>query len=301
MILQIPKITSSFFKDGFNALNYNALFEPTRILGSGSDQIYLDSVLVTLLSYAKQSKKVLDLGSYFGMLPFIVEDLHRRGNMKFDIDWVLVDNCMYVKELYNDLKGIASLSGDFLSYSHLAGWDKDSMPGNTRKLFDVHNNSCLPPINAEQFQIYWKKLAADYLNVECPNMTMYEDLSLLKGQKFDFVIFDLVAGMFKNSVKLFDELQDYLTDDAIVIIDDVLPRHPETMAFFHYILKTYNYAPIAFSLGKIAIMKPEHKEKFLTEAEHYIAIHELNLNSPDFYCYYRVNEIWGPYLQLKTS
>jgi hypothetical protein len=301
MILQIPKLTNSFFKNGFDALSYNALFEPTRVLGSSTDQIYLDTVLVTLLSYAKQSKKVLDLGSYFGMLPFIVEDFHRRSNAKFDIEWTLVDNCMYVKELYQYIKGTAPLSGDFMSFAHAAEWSTDKIPRATRELFDSHADSCLPPINAEQFQLYWKKLAADYLNVECPNMTMYEDIALLEGQKFDFAIFDLSAGLFENSVKLFNDLQNYVTDDAIILIDDISPSHPETMALFQHIMKTYNYAPVAFSPGKIAVMHPEHKEKFLLQAENYIVINELTIPNLAFSCQYKVNEVWGPYIQLKTS
>jgi hypothetical protein len=301
MILQIPKLKYSFIKNGFDKLHYNALFEPTRILGTSTDQIYLDSVLVTMLTYAKQSKKILDLGSYFGMLPFIVEDLYRKCNVNFKIDWTLVDNCSYVTELYQHITGKAPLSDNFMSLTHSNEWKKNKITPTTQNLFDSYGDSCLPPINAEQFQLYWQKLASDYLDVTCPSMTMYEDLSLLEGQKFDFVVFDLSAGRFKNSVDMFGILQNHITDDAIIIIDDVTPSHPETMAVFQHVMKTYNYAPVAFSPGKIAVMRPEHKEEFLLKAESKIAINEINFDAPSFYCYYKVNEVWGPYLQLRTT
>lgn len=301
MILQIPKLNSSFFKNGFDKLHYHAMFNPTRILGTSNDQIYLDSVLVTLLSYAKQSKKILDLGSYFGMLPFIVEDLHRLGNVNFKIDWTLVDNCTYVKELHQYIIGQASLSGNFMSVAHSNEWNKSKIVLPTQKLFDSYGDSCLPPINAEQFQLYWQKLASDYLDVTCPSMTMYEDLSLLEGQKFDFVVFDLSAGRFKNSVDMFGILQNHVTDDAIIVIDDITPSHPETMAFFQHVMKTYNYAPVAFSPGKIAVMHTEQKAEFLLKAESKITINEMNFDSTSFYCYYKDNEVWGPYLQLRTT
>ena len=301
MILQLPKLNGSFFKNGFDKLHYHAMFEPTRVLGTGPDQIYLDSVLVTLLSYAKQSKKILDLGSYFGMLPFIVEDLHRLGNVNLEIDWTLVDNCTYVKELHQHILGQAQLSGNFMSIAHSMEWNKSKIVPTTQNLFDSYGDSCLPPTNTEQFQLYWKKLATDYLDIKCPSMTMYEDIDQLEGQKFDFVIFDLSAGRFKNSVDTFGILQNHVTDDAIIVIDDITPSHPETMAFFQYVMKTYNYAPVAFSPGKIAVMHPEQKEEFLLKAETKIVINEMNFDSPSFYCYYKHNEVWGPYLQLRTT
>lgn len=300
MILKIPKLKSSFIKNGFDKLHYNALFEPTRILGSSTDQIYLDSVLVTLLSHAKQSKSVLDLGSYFGMLPFVVEDLYRRAGATSDIKWSLVDNCTYVKELHQHLIGETPLSGNYMSAIHSAEWAKDKIQSPTRNLFSSNNEYCLPPINAEQFQQYWEKLATDYLGIKSPDMTMYEDLNLLEGQKFDFVIFDLSAGQFRNSIDVFSKLQEYVTDDVVILIDDVSVAHPETMALFHYIMEAFDYIPVAFSPGKVAVMHPAHKEKFMLQAESYITVNEMNIDLPDFYCYFKTNEVWGSYFQLKT-
>jgi hypothetical protein len=37
------------------------------------------------------------------------------------------------------------------------------------------------------------------------------------------------------------------------------------------------------------------------QAESYITVNELNIPNPTFCCQYKVNEVWGPYLQLKTS
>ena len=298
MVLQIPKIKDSYFKNGFDVLNYHALFEPTRMLGYNNDEIYLDTVLIAMLIHAKQSKKVLDLGSYFGMLAFVVEDLYNHGNINSEIEWTLVDNCLYVKELYQHIKGESEFSGKFLPMGVIAEWTKERIPKNTQYLFDSHGESCLPPSNTEQFQQYWKNLANNYLKVKCPNMTMYEDLNLLTGQKFDFVVFDLSAGRYKNNIEMFSKLQEYVTDDVIILLDDINPRHPEMMSLFHKVMELYDYSPVAFSPGKIAVMHPKQKKDFLSSVENYITINKQNVSDPNFNCYLNSNEVWGPYLQL---
>ena len=298
MILRIPKSKDIHFQNGFDESYYHALFKPTRMLGYSNDQIYLDSVLIAMLIHAKQSKKVLDLGSYFGMLAFVVEDLHTHSNINSEIEWILVDNCMYIKELYQHIRGEVELSGVFLPMGQIDEWKKNKVSQNTQTLFDSHGEFCLPPVNAEQFQQYWKNLANNYLNIKCPNMTMYEDLNLLNDQKFDFVIFDLSAGQYENNLEMFSKLQEYITEETIIVLDDITPKHPNMMALFEYIMKEFNYSPVAFSPGKIAVIHPEQKESFLLLVKNHIIIESLKVNGANHSCSFNSNPIWGTYLQL---
>ena len=301
MILKIPKLKTALIKNGLNKLHYHALFEPTRMLGSNNDHLYLDSVLITMLSHAKQSKKILDLGSYFGMLPFFVEDLYRVSNTPNEIEWTLVDNCLYLIEMHNYLKGEAPLSNNFLSIAHSVEWQKDNIPLRTQALFDSTDTHCLPPINSIQFQQYWEKLATTYLDVKCPNMKMYEALDQLDGEKFDFASFDLSAGLYKNSKDMFSKMLPHVTDDAIIVIDDVAPTHPEAMAFFNHIMKDYNFVPVAFSPGKVAVMQLKYKELFLQQVDKQVIINEIEVDESNYYFSFRENEIWGSYLKLHTA
>ena len=77
--LLIPRLTKEYIRDGMKVLNYYTFYEPEVVLNFN----YPDVVLFALLAHVKKPKNILDLGSFFGLLPFAVEEIFRFSNSDF--------------------------------------------------------------------------------------------------------------------------------------------------------------------------------------------------------------------------
>ena len=104
---------------------------------------------------------------------------------------------------------------------------------------------------------------------------------------------------YRNDVKTFCQTCSSIKNKKkIIVLDDITPKHPNMMALFEYIMKEFNYSPVAFSPGKIAVIHPEQKESFLLLVKNHIIIESLKVNGANHSCSFNSNPIWGTYLQL---
>jgi SAM-dependent methyltransferase len=208
--------------------------------------IFSDHVLYFFLIASTSSTKILDLGSFFGMTPFLVEDIARLINYKSDsLCWTCVDNNTYVKQLKAAI--LENKPTDFFREWQIKQWKKMGL---------------IPETTAEEFHTFWENLCKKR-NIKQPNIISKESLEN-DYTKFDIIIFDLNAGNYNDNYKIFLKLiKENIHPDTILIFDDVQPKHPNQMALFHRILKEFNYEPLAFSLSKIAIVSKKSKEKII--------------------------------------
>ena len=304
-MLQIPRITSNFISEGFNkTLDHVALFKPDIALNFH----YPDCVFFTLLMELKNPKHILDLGSYFGMLPILTEKLHSLYGENKKFNWTLIDNCSYVKELANFTKGTGELSGKFLKQFHLNSWKLANIMPFKQQMFEVHGEYCVPPTTPEEFFIFWEKFTTFYKIDNPPYREMYDSLKSIPDQrKFDLVLFDLAADGFEENQVIFQNLVDnYITDDAIIVMDDIYPKHPRGMALFQWIIDTTGFLPVAFSTNKVALIKKQFKDKFM-----FTTVMDAGLRANGSFTYavpqehfnffFHTAYKWGDFLDLKAN
>lgn len=298
-LLKIPRITKEFVRDGFHSFDHYTLYDPDIVLNFH----YPDTVLFTLLAHIKKPRQILDLGSFFGTLPFIVEEMSRVGGCPESFNWTLVDNCLYTKELAEVITTSSEISGKWLLPSHLDTWH-NSVGGKSsrQRLYSQHNGWSVPPCNTEQFYDFWGKFATVY-NVPKPSMTMHEDVKLLGENKFDLVHFDLTAGSYKLCVEMIHLLlEKHLQPDSIIVFDDMTPKHPIMLSFFQYLLRETNLRPVAFSTNKIAMMNQDYKDKFFQQAVEADLIDTTHAKMP-YFSFMRegVPNCWGDQLNLRAN
>lgn len=302
-MLQIPKITENHILKGFKTLDRVALVEPDISLNFH----YPDCAFFALLMELKNPKHILDLGSYFGLLPILTEHLHTLYGDNKKFNWTLVDNCLYVKELANFIKETGTLSGKFLGQSHLDTWKLQNIKANKQHLFETYGEYCVPPSSPEEFAVFWEKFSLHY-NLNNPYKEMYNGLESIPAQrKFDLVMFDLSADGFEQNLEIFQNLvTNYINNDAIIVMDDVLPRHPRGMALFQWIIDNTDFLPLAFSTNKIALQRVQFKQDFMfttvTNAG-FRADGSLTRAIPQKYFnfFFQHAYKWGEYLNLKAN
>jgi hypothetical protein len=260
-MLNIPRITENFIWQGFKTIDRSSLYEPDIALNFH----YPDCVFFALLMEAHNPKHILDLGSYFGMLPILTEQLHTLYGDNKKFNWTLIDNCTYVKELANFIRGHDMFSGKFLKKFHLDTWKLENINPEKQQMFEVHGKYCVPPSTVEEFVIFWQKFTTFYKIDNPPHREMYVSLKSIPGQrKFDLVMFDLAADSFEENQEIFQDLTtNYINDNAIIVMDDIYPKHPRGMALFQWIIDTTNFLPVAFSTNKVALMQKQFKDEFM--------------------------------------
>jgi len=302
-VLAIPRLTQWYIRDGFKTLDWYTLYEPDVVLNFH----YPDSVLFALLAHIQQPKEILDLGSFFGMMPFITEEIYRtgwRGTGSETFSWTLVDKCLYTKELADVVNGKTTLSSRWLNHSHLQAWHEDVVSAwKKEELYQKAGQYYCPPSNPLEFDTYWDKLAAHY-NINRPKMQMVESLEETNNKKFDLVHFDLTAGAYELNKEVFEQLAaNNLSDDGIIVFDDMTPRHPKMLLFFQYLITKTEFRPIAFSTGKIALMRRGHKQAFIDKA---LAAGLIDPDDERSYYYAFLVEghpdsDWGDFLNLRAN
>lgn len=288
---------------GSGILNWKSLHEPNMVLNFH----YPDSVFFAMLAYIKKPKNILDLGSFGGMLPFITEDIMKVGNCDEKYNWILVDDCRYTKELYNAIKENGTVTGLYLKSKHLESWKKSNLETWKVNVFDEHGNYCLPPTSPDKFRSYWNKFA-DYYKISVPSMSMFNTLEQIPiDTKFDLVHFDLAAGWYEENLQVLELLLNcYMDESGIIVFDDIMPKHPKMIMLFLNLLENTDYVPVAFSTGKIAVIKKQHKEYF-TE----VLVHEADLvdaglpyleTKNEFFKFYKEpSNRWGTYLNIRAN
>jgi hypothetical protein len=132
---------------------------------------------------------------------------------------------------------------------------------------------------------------------------MIEDINNLGNEKVDLVHFDLTAGSYELCVSMIHILLErHLTNDAIIVFDDMLPRHPKMLLFFQYLLRETNLKPVAFSTGKIAMMDSAHKDAFIQKARDAELVDPDNDKEPYFsFLVENVPNGWGDHLNLRAN
>jgi hypothetical protein len=257
--LVIPRLTREYIRDGFKTLDWHSLYEPDLVLNFH----YPDVALFALLAHVKQPKHILDLGSFFGMLPFVVEEIYRSSGSTKQFNWTLVDTCLYTKEVADAINNGISTSGRYLSQVHFDAWRQENVPPWKERWFKKSGDFFLPPSNPFEFGIFWYRFSSHY-NIPNPYIKMFETIEEVKDTKFDLVHFDLTAGASELNKNMFNHIiQHRLNDDGIIVFDDMRPQHPKMLLFFQYILATSDFRPIAFSTGKIAMMRKPYKSAFI--------------------------------------
>ena len=297
--LVIPRLTEEYIRDGFKTLDWHAFYGPDVVLNFHQP----DVVLFALLAHVKKPKHILDLGSFFGMLPFIVEEIFRSSNSTEQFNWTLVDTCLYTKEFANAIKNNTPISARYLNQKHFDAWHVDNVPPWKETLFTRFGEYYLPPTNPFEFNRYWFQFAQRY-GIPMPYMTMFESIEEVKDKKFDLVHFDLTAGASELNKRMFEHVaNNLLIDDGIIVFDDIRPQHPKMLLFFQYILSTSDFRPIAFSTGKIAMMRKEHKPLFMFNVEK-AGLKEIRHIRDDYYSFQFVGSEetdWGDFMDLRTN
>lgn len=301
-MLQIPKITDNFVWQGFKTLDHIGLFEPDIALNFH----YPDCAFFALLMEIKNPKHILDLGSYFGMLPILSEQLHTLYGDNKKFNWTLIDNCLYVKELADFVRGKGEFSNRWLRNYHLKTWRLENIKPWKQRLFEVHGEYCVPPSTPEEFNVFWEKFTS-YYKLGNPAKEMYSSLASIPDQrKFDLVMFDLAADGFEQNQEIFLDLTaNYINHDAIIVMDDILPRHPRGFALFQWIIDNTEFKPLAFSTNKIALQRNQYKSDFMTLTENagYRANGSFdNANPQQYFNFFFHNAYkWGDYLNLRAN
>ena len=135
-------------------------------------------------------------------------------------------------------------------------------------------------------------------------MTMFESIEEVKDTKFDLVHFDLTAGSSALNRSMFEHvIKHNLTDDGIIVFDDMRPQHPKMLLFFQYILSTSDFRPIAFSTGKIAMMRKEHKPLFMFNVEK-AGLKQISWTRDNYYSFQFLDgeeTDWGDFMDLRTN
>jgi hypothetical protein len=299
--LLVPRLTRDYIRDGFKNLKHYTFYEPDVVL----NMHYPDIILFALLAHVKQPNHILDLGSFFGLLPFAVEEVFRSSDNQQQFKWTLVDNCLYTKELAEAIKNNTGLSTRFLSKKHFDGWHQDNVPAwKEGMFFDKVGEYFLPPSTVAEFNGYWFKIA-NHHKIPRPYMQMFESMEEVKDKKFDLVHFDLTAGAYELNKNTFLSLVEHnLSDDGIIVFDDMRPQHPNMLLFFQYILANTDFRPIAFSTGKIAMMRKSHKEAFINAVVDNGLI-EVDYRLKDSYFSFQRcgagDTDWGNFLDLRTN
>lgn len=302
-MLQIPKITDNFLWQGFKTLDHVALFEPDIALNFH----YPDCAFFALLMEIKNPTHILDLGSYFGLLPILTEHLHALYGDNKKFNWTLIDNCTYVKELSNFIRGNEAFSGRYLRQQHLNTWKLENIKHWKQEMFEIQGEYCVPPSTPDEFILFWEKFTS-YYELGNPSKDMYDSLSSIPDdRKFDMVMFDLAADGFEQNQEIFINLTDnYINDDAIIVMDDILPRHPRGLALFQWIIDNTEFLPIAFSTNKIALQRNKYRNDFMfnkVEPMGYRANGSFEHATPQKYFNFFFHKAykWGNYLNLRAN
>lgn len=299
--LAIPRLTEEYVRDGYKSFDWYTFYNPDIVLNFH----WPDAVLFTLLAHVKKPKHILDLGSYFGILPFVVEEISRINNCPESFDWTLIDSCLYTKELASVVKGEIALTLRYLNNYHLNTWHVDNVPSwKENTLFKRVGDYYLPPSTPLEFENFWTALSTHY-KVSQPSMTMFESIEEVQDIKFDLVHFDLAAGNYQVNKAMFNLISVHkLNDDGIIVFDDMRPQHPNMLLLFQYILETSDFRPIAFSTGKIAMMRKKYKAEFILNVEN-AGLKEIDRRKRDNYYSFAVSDgedaKWGDFLDLRAN
>lgn len=257
MKLRVP-VKESFEKN-LSRLKLDDLFNPVRIISDSGKSIISDHILYLFLINFRDTKNILDLGCFFGLTPFIVNDIAHSVNLNLDdIRWNLVDNQSFTKTL----KEIIVNNGPNHQFRQwqIQSWLKSKM---------------IPETSAEELKIFWQNLSKNR-NIPHPNIEFSESIEN-NLNIFDIILFDLNASDFESNHKIFLEiLEKNMNDDTILILDDVKPMHPQQMALYQEIVTKHNFSPIAFSLTKVALVSKKSKTKIIQQIKF-----SIHVNKPD--------------------
>lgn len=302
-MLNIPRITSNFVIQGFKTLDHYALFEPDI----GLNFHYPDCAFFALLMEIKNPKQILDLGSYFGLLPILSEQLHKLYGDGKKFNWTLIDNCSYVKELSDYIRGDGAFTGIHLREQHLETWKIKNIKPYKASMFEQQGEYCIPPSTPNEFHVFWEKFTR-YFQLDNPTKEMYTGFSSVPfNKKFDLVMFDLAAEAFDTNLEMWNILTEkYIQDDAIIVMDDILPRHPRAMSLFFYILENTDFSPVAFSTNKIAMQRKDFHDKFIFTDTQNAGLRAMgtptrDIQQPYFNFYFHHSYKWGNYLNLRAN
>ncbi len=243
-----------------SADNWISLLQSPRLL---LNYEYHDIAFFALLAYIKKPSNILDLGSYTGFLPFLVERVTFLSGSSQKYNWTLVDDSRYLSELKTSIVNNRPLSGKGLKEIHKTSWRKNKVSPAIASILNEHGDYYLPPVEPDEFADFWKKFSS-IADIEQPQMSMYKKLeSVPPGSKFDLVHFDLAAGNPEN-IEVFDcLLEKYLKDDAIIVFDDVEIAHPKMFLMFLDVIEKTEYRPVAIGMQKIAVMNRAYKDAFI--------------------------------------
>lgn len=298
--LVVPRLTEEYVRDGFKTFHHYTFYDPEVVLNFH----YPDAVLFALLAHVKKPKHILDLGSFFGLLPFIIEEIFRSSGSQEQFNWTLVDSCLYTKELAEAIKNNTPVSARYLSVEQFNGWHEDNVPPwKEYKIFDKVGKYYLPPSTPREFNGYWFRLAK-FHEIPRPLMVMFESLEEVQDRKFDLVHFDLTAGAYELNKNMFEDLVKHnLSDDGIIVFDDMRPQHPKMLLFFQYILSSTDFRPIAFSTGKIAMMRKQYKDDFIKKVDSAGLIEVIHTR--DSYYSFQIGKglesDWGNFLDIRAN
>jgi hypothetical protein len=279
-----------------------ALFEPDIALNFQ----FVDCALFALLMEAKNPTHILDVGSYFGMLPILSEQLHWMYGDQKKFNWTLVDDCSYVKEIANYFKGIGEFSGTNLRATHRDTFLVKNTKQWKQVMFEIHGDYCIPPVSPSEFNLFWDKFT-NYYKLQRPSIEMHTALdSIPAGRKFDLVMFDLAAESYDTNLLMFQRLLEIVSDDAIIVMDDLNPAHPKAMALFQYIIDTTDFSPLAFSNNKIAIQRKKYKQDFIfttiVNAGLYGVGEQMKVTEAPYYMFFRqYGYKWEDYIVVRPN
>lgn len=287
--------TSRYNGQGYPHYDNSFRTSPALQLNESLNASFFDTVLITQLIHAIQANNVLDFGCYLGALPLFVEDLLTVSSSDHSLksQWTLIDNFAFLKDLSLTLTDPNHKPYYFNTFDSKSIWKnlsadkKDiliSPPTNPAELF----NMLVRISNAKNAPL--PKFKNGYISINDCNDT------------FDFISYDLSAGHFNFDI-LSNCVYNKLNDKGIIVLDDVKPAHPQQMAVFHHALNQLPIYPVAFSRGKVALIKAsslEEKDSYLTNViSPRLNVFEVYRRPGDFYGWEKItNPVFGTVISL---
>jgi len=250
--------TTRYSNNGYPHFDNEFRSPPALQLNESLPASFLDTVLITQLIHATKSKEILDFGCYLGLLPLLVEDLLQDGfsDMSMQANWTLIDNFEFLKDLHQYLNDVNHKPVYFNTIESKSIWQNMSI--------EKQNLLVSPPTNSDELLAMLTRVANGRNSLLPKFKNCYSSLDHCNSM-VDFISYDLSASHFNIDI-LNDCVYNKLNDKGIIVLDDVKPVHPQQMAVFHHALNTMPIYPIAFSRGKVALMKTtsiEEKNSYL--------------------------------------
>ncbi len=229
---------------------------PTLQLTGGIGLTYLNNVAFAELVHLFQPRSFLDFGCYLGGLSLMVEDLLKAVNSDHQMKthWYLVDDFSFLKIIDQHNKNFNP--ADPLLPAWVVDYCQCVRDPKSNGVVKKHTLPTTPEM-LKDFVNY----VCNYFGAPKPNIVNIGDsLDSVENIKFDMISYDLEAELFDEAL-LERLITAHLTDNGIIILDDVSPEHPAQLLTFLHLVEKFQLSLLAVAGKKVALTKLNNKDK----------------------------------------